>query len=607
MKIVNKLISFVLVFTFIFSSLVFVSAETTQVDAKELGKKWGTIYGYVNGHKDKCKDLKKDSDKRFSEDEKEIYEAMGIEGDSYSKAYREDFIDTFEDNFTSAYSKGYAIDVNDYLKDIKNPTEEDYGKIWGTLYGSYNGKSGNNYIPSYYTSDDIKENYGISTSKPTLFYDSFWNAYTKANAEAYKEKFSNSTQEEKEGSAESNLFIEVTNYIGYYGFQVGSKTGSDAYNNGKTHDTVDAYQNYVKVHDVLKETDLYKMVSTTITEADIKEAFFEGFCNGYNDGYLGRLSEFSTKNSTYLEIGTNGLEYTIDGIDHVSLDKNNLINETYLSMNIKIPANSAYGDQFLRVYEVPTTFRLAERYLPVGTVFYVGGSSDYNGIEKNSIKLRNDWTISFPFTGSYRAGIYKKEGNKWIYQQTVADGETLTTTIPAGEFTDGQYTVIVDDGFVELSDVYSSWASESLEVFMRRNLLEYNTTTKRYYPEEKISRGEFSNLLKNYLIDEGYPDASKTMNFKDVPMDSKYYSGVRYVYGNGYINGVSDTEFNVNGNLTYKQFQVILSRILGYEVSLTKYFEEMKNEKFYMSKGEKDMNNYMSKSEVVYILYSIWK
>ncbi|MFV0520016.1 MAG: S-layer homology domain-containing protein [Lachnospirales bacterium] len=623
MKILNKLLAFVLTFTLILTSTNFVFAKFDYSSATEAGNDWGTAYGYVLGHQDYINDEESDYLSRYIEIEKTIKSDFNIDVGEVTPTFRSDFTTAFKTSFKTGYLNGYELYLPNDTDTKLTSTEQ--GEIWGTYYGMYDGRinklKGGTLTANNKKYDllerllmDPSLDFGALKAESEAFDSAFSSAYLLEYVDAISYKSSEASEGGTEGS-EGEVVIEetvttfdiVTTFAMTNGYALGSATAINDFSAGKNNESTTAYLDYNSNHNIIEESGLGKYVSQEISKTDLQNAFRDGFYEGYDSSYLTQLSNSLTKNLNKLEVGPSGVNFTISGSPKASVDKSTVKEEVYATMDISVPANSAYGYQYLNVYEVPTTFRLEDRYTPLGTVFYVGGYSDYNGINKESISLLNDWTISFPFTGSYRAGIYKKVGSKWIYQSTVGDGSTLTMTIPKGEYSEGQYTVLIDDAFVELSDIYSSWASESLEVFMRRNLLAYNTKTQRYYPEESITRGEFSNLLKNYLVDNGYPETSKAMNFTDVSTESQYYSGVRYVYSNGYIKGVSDTKFDLTSNLTYKQFEVILSRILNENVSLSKYFEEMRNENFYMSKGEKNMNSPISKSEVVYILYSIWK
>ena len=59
------------------------------------------------------------------------------------------------------------------------------------------------------------------------------------------------------------------------------------------------------------------------------------------------------------------------------------------------------------------------------------------------------------------------------------------------------------------------------------------------------------------------PETESASAFADVKSDDWYFKQIVWAYENGYINGVSDSEFNPNGNITREQAMTILYRSAG--------------------------------------------
>ncbi|MBE7055515.1 MAG: S-layer homology domain-containing protein, partial [Ruminococcaceae bacterium] len=59
---------------------------------------------------------------------------------------------------------------------------------------------------------------------------------------------------------------------------------------------------------------------------------------------------------------------------------------------------------------------------------------------------------------------------------------------------------------------------------------------------------------------EGEPATNRSIPFADVEMDSWYANAVTWAQQNGIINGVSETQFSPNDNITREQIAAIMYR-----------------------------------------------
>lgn len=77
-----------------------------------------------------------------------------------------------------------------------------------------------------------------------------------------------------------------------------------------------------------------------------------------------------------------------------------------------------------------------------------------------------------------------------------------------------------------------------------------------------VDKGEIKNPDQN---PEHQPD--NYLHFTDVAHVSWYYDAVAYVYTNGLMDGVSETQFDPKGTMTRAMVWVILARINGETVT----------------------------------------
>lgn len=86
-------------------------------------------------------------------------------------------------------------------------------------------------------------------------------------------------------------------------------------------------------------------------------------------------------------------------------------------------------------------------------------------------------------------------------------------------------------------------------------------------PEIDVTRAMFVSALYE---NEDNPPVNRSIPFADVDMSADYANAVVWAQQNGIVNGISETEFNPNGNITREQLAAIMHRYAqskGYDVS----------------------------------------
>lgn len=111
--------------------------------------------------------------------------------------------------------------------------------------------------------------------------------------------------------------------------------------------------------------------------------------------------------------------------------------------------------------------------------------------------------------------------------------------------------------FTDVTDAH--WAKEYIEKAAAMGIVSgYENGT--FLPDSEMTRAEFATILWNVA---GKPDKSAKPNFTDVSETDWFYKQIAWAYGEGYISGVSDTEFSPNSNITREQAMTILYRYKG--------------------------------------------
>ena len=100
--------------------------------------------------------------------------------------------------------------------------------------------------------------------------------------------------------------------------------------------------------------------------------------------------------------------------------------------------------------------------------------------------------------------------------------------------------------------------------------------------DELLSQMGFGSEIGNWnpsFTDPSEPIPGGTMPFTDVPEDTWYYTYIESVYKQGLMNGLTDTQFAPNDNLSRAQFATIFYRLAGEpEVEYAPIFPDVPDE-----------------------------
>ena len=107
----------------------------------------------------------------------------------------------------------------------------------------------------------------------------------------------------------------------------------------------------------------------------------------------------------------------------------------------------------------------------------------------------------------------------------------------------------------------NAWYYDAVK-FMRDNNLMKGTSDSEFSPDAPITRAMFITVL--YRM-ENEPQTGAKSGFTDVDRGDYYADAVDWAVANGIINGVSDTSFAPNDNITRDQMAAIMYRYAGYK------------------------------------------
>ncbi len=105
------------------------------------------------------------------------------------------------------------------------------------------------------------------------------------------------------------------------------------------------------------------------------------------------------------------------------------------------------------------------------------------------------------------------------------------------------------------------WFCESVKYVVENKLMN-GVAEDKFAPSDNLTRAMLVTILYR---NEGEPAANKSIPFADVDMGAYYGNAVSWAKLNGIINGVSETEFAPNSNITREQIAVIMHRYAQYK------------------------------------------
>ena len=141
-------------------------------------------------------------------------------------------------------------------------------------------------------------------------------------------------------------------------------------------------------------------------------------------------------------------------------------------------------------------------------------------------------------------------------------------------------------------DAYETWYNKAMLITFK--------------PDNNITRAEFLTLLSRvYNWNTSYYRGGTT-SFKDANTFGNYANVINYATGQKYIYGYGDGTFKPNNQISYTEVETIMRRLLpywNYKWVDTAY--DMLYDKKVISNSVYNMNNKITRAEVVYMLYNI--
>ncbi len=412
------------------------------------------------------------------------------------------------------------------------------------------------------------------------------------------------TNENSDGDTYSEAILEKGFDAGSSnGELVGSAYAKNDYAKNSIYDYEKAYQNYISNNDLSLKFKLD--LTPTEYQTGFKQGFQEGFNNGYISVYL-NSKENTVNANKYVQLPSEGDVVAEHKIVAESKDLD-------VTMTLDTGFGNFFDESFVNVFDTGRSYiHDKTKYTAYSNIYEVNVYSNVYGIRQNYINLRKPMTISFTHEIGENVGVYKLVGNQLRYIHTEINKElteetgkvNVYATIPAGKYFGGTYVLLADERITKVNDIKSNWNYTGLNTYNRRGWLTVKNGLAQ--PEVNISRAQLAYLLERNLNKDNQI-VSAPVKFNDKSKFYGYDNAINYCVSKGYMSVDAKNNFRPLDPVSYSELESILTKALGYKVSFATYDTKMKNELFHKSNYSTSSKKYITKSETVFTLLSIFQ
>lgn len=546
----------------------------------DYGAFFGTVFGEIAGIKDfeagkspnYLRELPKDSEITTTFDLKKLA--------SIDRTY---FIREFKSNFRKGYEDAYYNAHYGLKRDSIEAGRNDgsyFGEIVGSIFGAKDYFEGRTLDHQRNMPSDsiIKSEYSLNRDNEEYtkgFIEGFKNAYREAYITSFREARNNVKELEVSFAYENGYVV---------GEARGIEQGRIDYVNRKTNDWMRSRPSASAIiHD-------YKLM---YQGQRYMEDFVNGFWEGYSKGYTDTYKELSQEDAINK---VTSLVVPLDGGRFQSSDS---------SLIVEIDRGTYYRENILNIDVVSSYNRFDNKYIFASNSYrisVVNPSGEFNPDKKI--------LISFEYYGDNRGGIYIQRNDKWEYLNSKIEDNRISTSVhPSLLSGNGSiFAVLVDKEMINFYDIRGHWAKNEIETLVRKGIIN-GYPDKTFRPDNYITRAEFLVLLSRAYQWNLPADTNNLSLFKDRNTFNAFSEKqISYALSHGYISGYPDNYFRPNNNITYKEVEIIMRRILkNSNFTWDSIANKIIYDKKVRSNSFDSMNNNITRAEFSYLLYDLIK
>lgn len=457
---------------------------------------------------------------------------------------------------------------------------ETVGKFIGELFGKndYNDGKDNDWQEAIPSQKEIIKLFNLSRETYT-YRNAFITYFRKYFEEGYKEAFRESNVTLATEEADNTGLIDGL----AIGEIMGQLKGTEDFEKGLN----SSWRRVLPSDEEIIETyNLYREVPS------YKGGFLEGFKKAFETHYI-----MGFRNANLNEILKN--INVVDEIEYTNITTfGGSISSDDKVMTITFDKGGLYKDNYIAIetselkvldpiFQLTPTTELYEVKLQEATIF-----------------PQKPFRLSFKYFGPESGGIYALKDGDWIYLSSKIEGEDIYTMIEEPLYKGGKYAVFISGSYKELEDIEDHWANVELDYFNRNNLLRAEEG-KYYKPDNPMTRGEFILLLDKYYK---WPTINNVnlSKYKDSVILEDYENSFGKGVALGYISGYSDDTLRPHMPISYQEVEWIMQKILNNKgFKWETVAEKLEEEKGFSSLGLLNNRLFVTKAEIIYLLYSL--
>jgi hypothetical protein len=171
---------------------------------------------------------------------------------------------------------------------------------------------------------------------------------------------------------------------------------------------------------------------------------------------------------------------------------------------------------------------------------------------ENTAESTTDSDVSVDMNGLV-AVLVSDDGTESIIPKSVIEDSTVYVLL------DGSATVKVADNSKTFTDVADTWYTDAVN-FAAGHELFNGVSGSEFAPLNKMSRAMLVTVLHRL---EGTPSASNNTSFSDVESGKWYTDAISWANANDIVNGLGNSLFGTNNNITREQMATILYRYMN--------------------------------------------
>ena len=470
------------------------------------------------------------------------------------------------------------------------------GEAMGTVDGDIAGRAdkienkASNYVKVMPTDAALISKFQLNKDQ-SLYQSSFIVAYRLAFELAYNK-----------GYRDANLSIIKEPYEDgkAHGEAAGTVQGSLSamidFTQGNDDDWLSAYNAFIKEGSLQERYFLTREIF----------AYRNHFATAYRDSFMKAYIETFQIKNLETEIRNKNAKMvsmfeTILYFDEEYVHFNLGVQETEMRtpLMLEFPKASLFEPTYFASFKTQNSFNEKNtQYTPVSSKYTIAVWND-----QGAVTLREPVTLKFEYYGSERAGIYQFINNKWVYLYTEMEDGFISTQIPAGYYSGGEYAIFIDDDYKIVSDITFNWAYREIYSLMRRDVI---SDAQFFSPNTAVTRAQMAQMIYN-AASAKYPLKTSVPKISDAASLGNYKKAVEYAVGKQYMKLDANGNFNPSTGFTYLDAEKTFSAMFTRSFKWTEISSKMMTQKYVRSGSFTSMNGVMTRAEAAFAIYMLIK